>query len=263
MVKSLREAFKAGKGVINAWSNLPSAYLVEVMGRSEVDTLTLDLQHGLHDAASLQACLKAIPEDVYPLVRVPWNTPADIMRALDAGAKGIICPMVNSAEDAARLAGVCRYPPLGERSWGPWRANLTRTSGPGYRDRINEDVFCLPMVETALAITNIEEIVGTEGVDGVYVGPADLGLSYGLLPKLDREEPEMLEVLERIVAVCRKHGKMAGIHCGEPAYARRMLSAGFSLVSISTDTRLFADAVSAAFSASREGASGPAYAMPY
>jgi 4-hydroxy-2-oxoheptanedioate aldolase len=191
--------------------------------------------------------------DTTPLVRAPWNEPGIIMKLLDAGAYGVICPMINTREEAEALVRVCRYPPLGERSFGPVRA--VWYGGPDYALKANETILVLPMIETRRAVENLDEILATPGVDGVYVGPADLGLSHGYPAKGDRDEPELLEIIHRIAARAAAHGKAAGIHCGAPAYARKMIEAGYGLVTIQADNQLLSAAARRAVDLTRDGAS--------
>ena len=163
------------------------------------------------------------------------------MKALDAGAYGIICPMVNTAADAARLVSYMRYPPHGQRSFGPTRANFS--AGPGYASEANDEILCLAMIETAEAMENLEAIVATPGLDGVYIGPADLtlGITNGALaPGFDREEPQMLDAIHQIRQAASDAGIRACIHCGTPEYAARALGWGFNMTTLSNDVRLLA-----------------------
>jgi len=192
-----------------------------------------------------------------PFARVPWLDPAIIMKLLDAGILGIICPMINNADEARRLASYVRYPPVGERSFGPARAGFI--VDPAYGDKANDMIQCLAMIETADGYRNLEEIVRVEGIDGVYIGPIDLTLGlYGRnLPiGVDREEPEMLEAIKKILDTAHTAGKKAGIHCGTPQYAAKMADLGFDLVAVSTDLWLFSTASKSGLEATRRLISG-------
>ena len=150
---------------------------------------------------------------ITPLVRVPWNEPGIIGKVLDGGAWGVICPMVNNAAEAKALASLCLYPPKGKRSNGPIRAGAYGAATP-YQKTANDEVLIIPMIETQEAIDNIDAILDVPGISGIYVGPSDLGLSLGLEPRLDREEPQVLKIYEKLSAACKKRGQFAGIHNG-------------------------------------------------
>ena len=250
MTNRIRAAWAEGRAVINGWLAIPSAFSAEVMAQAGFDALTVDLQHGVQDYASAIACFQAIQaHGAAPLARVPWNEPGIIGKLLDAGAKGIICPMVNTAEQAAALVSACRYPPLGTRSFGPIRAGIY--GAPADTDAANRDVLCLPMIETREALSNLDAILDVPGVDGVYVGPADLGLSLGLGARQDREEPEVLAAFARILAATAARGQKAGVHCISGVYAKRMQAMGFGLVTLGNDSGLLLAAARAAIAAAR------------
>jgi 4-hydroxy-2-oxoheptanedioate aldolase len=164
------------------------------------------------------------------------------MKCLDAGFAGLICPMINTADDARRLVQSARYAPLGGRSFGPTRANLVH--GTGYAKAANARIMLLAMIETREALANLDAILAVEGIDGVYVGPSDLGLSLGHEPTLDPTAPEVLDAMAEIVTRTRAAGRIAGVHTGSPAMVRAMLGKGFHFASLLTDVRLFATALS-------------------
>jgi 4-hydroxy-2-oxoheptanedioate aldolase len=179
-------------------------------------------------------------------VRVPWLAPGDIMKALDAGALGIICPMINTAEEAESFVRSMRYPPYGQRSMGPTRAVFAH--GADYGKWADEEVIALAMIETADGMKNLQEIVKTPGLDGVYIGPADLtlGLTGRRYPTgFDREEPEMVEAIQEILARAHEAGIRACLHCGSSAYAAKAIGWGFDLVTLLNDVRLLAGAAKA------------------
>lgn len=231
----VRQMWEAGEAVVNGWCAIPSGFVAERMAHMGWDSLVIDTQHGLIDYQAMVDMLTAISTTaVTPMVRVPWNDPAAIMKALDAGAYGIICPMINDAEAAARFVGACRYAPQGYRSSGPIRAELY--GGPDYHARANGTVLALAMIETREALGNLDAILATPGLDGVYVGPSDLSLTLGLAPGQDKTDPSLLDAFAHILAGCARHGVKAGVHAGSTGYARRMLSMGFNLVSPGGDT---------------------------
>ncbi|HEX5262825.1 MAG TPA: aldolase/citrate lyase family protein, partial [Phenylobacterium sp.] len=162
----LKEIWAAGKPVINGWCNMPGAFSAEVMAGMGWDAVTIDTQHGLLGYEQMVAMLQAISTTpAVPLVRVSWNEPGEIMRALDAGAYGVICPMINDAAECARFVEACRYPPAVYRSSGPIRAAIY--GGPDYLAKANGEMLAFAMIETAGGLENLEAIVATPGLDGV------------------------------------------------------------------------------------------------
>ena len=240
----VKKAWAAGKPVLNGWLSTSSPFVAEIMAAAGYDSLTIDLQHGLVGYEAATAMLQAMrASGVAPIVRAPWLDPSDIMKALDAGAVGVICPMIDNAAQAAQLVSAMRYPPDGLRSFGPTRANIAY--GGDYGDRANEAVVCLAMIETAEGFANVDAICATPGLDGLYVGPSDLtlGLTGRKYPTgLDREEPDMIEAIKHVLAAAHKAGIKAGIHCGSAEYAGKALGWGFDLVTVSNDVRLLAAA---------------------
>src|SRR5215212_7783265 len=247
----LKSIWREGGTVVNGWLHVPSSFSAEVMAHAGWDSLTIDMQHGPVDYESLIPMLQAISTtDTVPVVRVLWNDPGLIMRVLDAGCYAVICPMINTREEAEAFVGACRYPPEGSRSSGPYRATLY--GGQDYAEHANETVVTMAMIETREALDNLEEIVGVQGLDAVFVGPSDLGQNLGYGPGTDREEPEVLEAIESILAAAREHGLTAGIFTGTPEYASRMVEKGFRFVTISSDARLMAAAAAEAITALEE-----------
>ncbi len=235
-VNPLRTIWKDGRCAVNGWIAVPSVISAEAMSKAGWDSVTVDMQHGTADYRDLLSILPVIERwGSVPLVRVPWPEPAWVMRALDAGALGIIAPMIEGPEDAAIFVSMCRYPPEGARSFGPIRARLVH--GDRYFATANREVLPIAMIETRSALEQLKDILAVPGLGAIYIGPADLSLSLGFPPGFDREEPEMLEVIGHIVEACREAGVPACIHCGSPAYARRMAEKGFMLTTISSDAR--------------------------
>lgn len=230
----LRAIWREGGFALNAWLASPSAYTAEAMAHLGWDSLTIDLQHGPIDLADAFAMLAAISTTAtVPLVRVPWNEPSIVMRVLDAGAYGVVCPMLDTPEDARRFVAACRYPPAGQRSFGPNRAGLY--GGPDYAACANDQILALGQIETAAALTALDGILSVEGFDGIYVGPADLSAALGYPPRSDVEEPAVLAAIGEIAEACRAHGRIAGIHTGSPGYAQRMLKLGYRFVTVGSD----------------------------
>ncbi len=253
----VRELWAKRRPVINGWCGIPSAFCAELMAHMGWDSLVVDMQHGIVDYQMMVGMLQAISTtETAPLVRVPWNDPAQIMKALDAGAYGVICPMVNSRAECERFVGACRYAPLGYRSSGPMRAALY--GGPDYHEKANETILAFAMIETVEAVRNLDEILSTPGLDAVYVGPSDLSITMGLPPGQDKTEPAMLANLEKVVEACRRHHVKAGVHTGSTAYAKRMIGMGFDFTTVLGDARLLAIAGQQALREMRAEAPAPA-----
>jgi 4-hydroxy-2-oxoheptanedioate aldolase len=250
----LKALWNRGEPAINAWLSISSAFSAEIMAAQGYDSVTVDIQHGIIDYADAVTMFQAVrASGVTPLARVPWLEPGAIMKVMDAGAYGVICPMINTREQAERLVSYMRYPPDGTRSFGPTRANFS--AGAGYASEANDEILCIAMIETAEAMENLEAIVSTPGVDGVYIGPADLtlGITNGrLAPGFDREEPEMVEAIQKILSAAKGAGIRACLHCGTPEYAARAIDWGFDLVTVSNDVRLLASAATSTVARFRE-----------
>lgn len=248
----LREIWAAGGAVVNGWLAIPSVFSAETMAQQGFDSLVLDMQHGVIDYADAVAMLTAISTTAtVPIVRVPWLEPGILMKMLDAGAYAVICPMVNNREDAAALVSATSYPPMGSRSFGPIRALLY--GGADYGSHANDTIVRFAMIETREALANLDEIMSTPGLDGVYIGPADLSLALGCTPRFDQDEAPVVEAIDRILARAQAHGLVAGIHNATPAYALRMVEKGFRFVTIGSDARFMAAGARAVTDAMKGG----------
>ncbi len=251
----LRQIWASGGAAVNGWLAVPHEFSAETMAHQGWDSLTVDLQHGVVDYQAAVSMLTAISTtETVPVTRVPWLDPAHLMKVLDAGAYGVICPMVNSREDAEKLVSYTRYPPLGTRSFGPIRALLY--GGADYPSHANETIVVFAMIETRAGLDNLEEILATPGLDAVYVGPSDLSLALGCRPTFDDVDPPAAEAIELIVAKAREHGKVAGIHNGTPEAALKRIEMGYQFVTISSDARLIASGSQQILSAMRDGMPG-------
>jgi 4-hydroxy-2-oxoheptanedioate aldolase len=241
-MNKLKARLKSGKACVNAWLAIPSGFSAEVMAQCGFDSVTVDMQHGVQDYQSMVQCFQAMDKyPITPMVRVPWNEPGIIGKVLDGGAWGVICPMVNTPAEAKALASACLYPPNGKRSNGPIRAAAYGEASP-YQSIANDEVLVVPMIETQEAIDNIDSILDVPGIGGIYVGPSDLGLSLGMKPMLDREEPEIFPIYEKLVKATSRRGQFAGIHNATGAYAARMIAMGFRFVTLANDSGLMARA---------------------
>ena len=252
----LREAWSAGQTTINGWLGMPSSFSAEVMAHQGWDSLTVDCQHGLIDYQTAVGMLQAISTTpTVPLVRVPWREPGIIMKMLDAGAYGIICPMINTVEEADAFVRYASYPPRGDRSFGPIRALIY--GGGDYPKHANETVLKIAMIETKQALDNVDAICSVEGLDGIYIGPADLANSLGAPPGFDPTDERVVNAIATILAAAKKAGIYAGIHCGMPPFAKRMLDDGFDYVTILSDARLMAMQAKAMLAEMGERDTGP------
>lgn len=260
IANKLKALWADGKPAINGWCSIGNPFSAEIMAAQGFDAVTIDMQHGALDYSNLLPMFQAMrASGAVLMARVPWNEPGIVMKALDAGAYGIICPMVNTAADAARFVSYLRYPPLGQRSFGPTRVSFA--AGAHYAGEANDNILGFAMIETAEALANLDAIAATPGLDGLYIGPADLTLSLTagrLAPGFDREEPEMIAAVQQILAACKARGLRAGLHCGTADYAARAIGWGFDLTTVGGDSRFLAAAAGAAVTRFRDLTQGVA-----
>ena len=235
----LRSLWQEGKAAVNGWLAIANSFSTEVMAHQGWDALTIDLQHGVIDYPAMVTMLQAISTTpTVPVVRVPWLEPGIIMKSLDAGAYGIICPMVNTREEAQKLVAYTNYAPRGTRSFGPVRALYY--GGADYPERANDTLVRFAMIETAQALDNLDSILSVEGLDAIYIGPSDLSLALGCKPVFDDVDPPVAQAIAHILARAQAHGVKAGIHNGRPDVALARIAKGFSFVTVASDARLLA-----------------------
>jgi 4-hydroxy-2-oxoheptanedioate aldolase len=239
----IQQRLRAGQPILNGWLSIPSSYSAEGMGHAGFHSVTVDMQHGMigfADALHMLQALSATPAT--PLIRVSRLDGAEIMRALDAGSYGVICPMIRSAQDAELLVSSCRYPPVGTRSFGPARGLLF--GGTDYFDEANETLMAIPMIETIEAVECIDAILAVDGVDMIYVGPNDTALAYDghVVGARTRAEAAIAHVLAR----ARVAGVATGIFCADAQDAARRLDQGFDLVTPGNDMGLLKSAATSA-----------------
>ncbi len=247
----LKAKLAAGQPIINAWCSIASSHVAEAIAHQGVDSVTIDLQHGAIDVAAAFQMLQAISSSpATPLVRVPWNEPGILTKVLDAGAYGVICPMINTAAEATAFVQACRYPPEGQRSFGPNR--VVFYAGTDYWQHANREVLLLAQIETREAVQNLDSILAVPGLDGIYVGPGDLSLAYGAPPSMAPAEPSVLAVMGEIRARTRARDRIAAVHTDGAATARQRFSEGFQLCSLPTDIRFLVNAVKAEVAKIRE-----------
>jgi 4-hydroxy-2-oxoheptanedioate aldolase len=247
----LRELIDRRAITHGGWCQLPSAFACEIVSAAGCDWLCIDMQHGLIGYEQMRVMVQAAAIHRTPvLVRVPWNEPGAIMRALDAGAEGVIVPMVNSEQEAAAAVGACRYPPLGYRSWGPLRSIMAR---PGFTAQLaNAQTVCLVMVETEEAVGKLDAILAVPGVDGVFVGPNDLAISHAGSNAGAGSSPHDVELIELIAACCGERGVLAGIACSDAANAHRWQRVGYRLLALPSDAALLGLALVRTLARARE-----------
>lgn len=233
----VRRIWQDGGCVVNGWLGIANSYSAEVIANEAFDSVTVDMQHGMVDFPDAVGMLQAIStRDVTPLARVPWNDPAAIMKVLDAGAYGIVCPMINNRAECEKFVGACRYAPDGYRSFGPARGILY--GGADYAANANDTVITFAMIETSEALNNLDEIMTTPGLDAIYIGPNDLAISLGNPPSPEPQAPNVIEAVETILATAKRHNIVAGMHCPHGASVRDKFDRGFQFCTIANDARL-------------------------
>ena len=231
-MRTLRQIWNDGDRAIGGWLSIPATLSAEVFGRAGFDYVCIDNQHGALEYQITVEMIRAIEAaGTSPIVRVPWNEPGIIGKMLDAGAHGVIIPMVNSPEEAEAAVAACRYAPNGSRSYGPTVAGIRRSD---YVDWSAKNVACIPMIETKQAVEALPEILSVPGIDGIYVGPADLSLTLGLPPGNNDGEPAFDEAYARIIEECQRAGVVPGCHASGSLVPKRF-EQGFRMVTATAD----------------------------
>ena len=230
----VKTIWKKGGVVLAGSVNLDSPYLAELIAQVGFDSIIVDMQHAPLDYKGTLANLQAISTTpAIPIVRVPWNHPPLIMQVLDAGAYGVICPMVNSRADCQVFIDACYYAPKGMRSWGPIRGTLY--GGPDYFEQANDTILPMIQIETIQAVERIDEILSVPGLGGIYFGPGDMSITLGLHPQKSYENPKLLNAVETAMKACRKHGVLAGIMTPNAEFAKQAIAWGAQLVTPGSD----------------------------
>lgn len=226
------QAWRDNKATIGGWISIDSEFTAEVMANAGFDWVCMDIQHGMLDYNDVRRILPAISTtQTIPFVRVPWNEPYEIMKVLDAGAYGVVVPLVNNRAEAELAVSACRYPPDGNRSFGPARAMIY--AGTDYATGANDEIACVVMIETEESLSNLDEIMSTPGVDGIYIGPSDLAFALGLLP--GTKDPVHEQTIEKILEAAKRNSIAAGIHTASVEQTRKYLDMGFQMVTLGTD----------------------------
>lgn len=255
---TLKSIWAEGGVVVNGWCSIPSSFSAEVMAHQGFDSICIDTQHGAVDYQVALTMLQAISTTaVIPLVRVQWNDPGRLMKILDAGAYGVICPMINSRAEAEALVSACKYPPVGIRSFGPIRAKYygggTTHGGGDYHEFANEETLVIAQIETQAAIDNLDEILTVPGIAAVYVGPSDLAMALGSQPRAGQGDTAVVAARKKILEACKRHGIPAGIHTPSADVALKRIADGFRLVTIASDDRFLMTKAIEEVSAVRKG----------
>lgn len=236
-VRSLADHMGGGSGLLTAWVGIPDPLVAGMLALEDFDAVTLDMQHGAHDIRSVGLGITRVTLAGKPsIVRIPVGQFAIASRVLDLGAAGVIAPMINSQQDAAAFASFMKYPPIGERSWGPTIASgITGTEGNTYLASGNRLSVAIAMVETREALSALDDILATPGIDAVFVGPSDLSIALSNGANVDPGRKDVADALDHIVARCRAQGKSACCFAPSPHAARELAQKGYDLMAIGTD----------------------------
>ena len=239
---TVKEKWAKGQVAIGGWCAINSSFSAELMAHQGFDWLCVDTQHGATDYAQAFTMLQAISTTpTMPFARVPWNEPSIIMKFLDAGAYGIIVPMIETKEDAEKAVWAMRYPPQGMRSSGPFRAALY--GGGDYFEQANDQLVLAVMIETPKALDNLDEIASVPGIDALYIGPSDLSQALGLGPRYNADNPKHAETVLKIRDAAVRHGKIPGVHTNGNVLTNRYLRDGFKMIMLTADTACLTSAV--------------------
>lgn len=250
----MRNVWSAGGTATGAWLSLRDPWISEALASMDFDYVCIDMQHGLADVSEVFALLQSMNgKKPTPIVRVPWNEPGIIGRVLDMGAMGVIIPMVNSKAEAEAAVSACRYAPTGGRSMGP--IVPMQRYGTSYFAGANDNVICIPMIETGTAVSRLDEILSVPGIDAIYVGPADLSISLGLPPGIDQTDEKFTNAIDTIIDGCRRHNIVPGIHCAVPVTAKRHQQ-GFRMITVTADHMTLVTGARSEASKAREAVSG-------
>jgi 4-hydroxy-2-oxoheptanedioate aldolase len=235
---SLARRLAAGETVYTGWCALPAPIVAETIAREGFNTVTIDQQHGLWGTeATVNAVLAIRAAGAAPVVRVPLGAFAVASRSLDFGAEGIIAPMINTVADAKAFVSATKYPPLGERSWGPTRAMTVAGIGDmkTYLRDANENIVTLAMIETKTAMANLDAIAAVPGIDVLFVGPSDLSIGLSDGAELDPQSATVEAALDKIIAACRKANKIAGLYCANAERAVACAKRGVRFLAVGSD----------------------------
>lgn len=258
MSSSLKARWKAGEVTLGAWCMIPNALTAEALAHGGFDWVLIDMQHGCMDYQTALDMIRAIDlTSAIPIVRVPWNDPGIIGRVLDAGALGVVIPMIQTVEDARRAVEACLYPPAGRRSFGPVRVGMR--DGPGYFAEANSRIAVIPMIETLEALAAVEDIAAVPGVDALFVGPFDLSVALGLPPG-DNDGKPAFDAAIRKIANAAKGAGVATAVLSNAKVAPLRIEQGFQMISVTTDISALTMATRADLQTVQASAKGNAHA---
>jgi 4-hydroxy-2-oxoheptanedioate aldolase len=252
---NLKQKIQAGQTLFTAWSSIPDPLTAGALASADYDAVTLDMQHGGHSDDSVLRCIgPVIQNGAHPVVRVPVGRFDMASRALDFGAEAVIAPMINTLADAKAFADAMKYPPLGERSWGPGRA----MGFHGYSDfntylkEANDMCLAIAMVETLEALENLDAFLALDGIDGIFVGPGDFSIAWSKGARYDPKNEGVTEIFRDVASRCRKAGKFAGNFGSDAAHARFLAGLGYQFVAIGTDVSCIKGGANALVAAAKE-----------
>jgi 4-hydroxy-2-oxoheptanedioate aldolase len=235
---SLAARLRAGETVYSGWCSLASPIVTEILAHEGFNTVAIDQQHGLWDYEATRIAIASIRQaGAAPILRIPLEDFGGASRALDWGAEGIVAPMINNAADARRFASACKFPPVGERSWGPHRAlMLAGIADPKvYLREANDAIVTLAMIETQEAMDNLDAIAAVPGIDVLFVGPSDLSITLSKGAELDPHSKTIEAALDKVLAACKKAGKIAGLYCMNAERAVETAKRGFRYLAVGND----------------------------
>ncbi len=242
---NLFQKLDAGKTGICGWMSIPSPWTAEIMARAGFDGLAIDMQHGLMDYETVVDILRGLHgTDITPIVRVPWNEPSIIMKSLDAGAAGIVCPMINTRAEAEVFVSACLYAPEGCRSYGPYGPNL-RYDRNAYFEAANDRILSLAMIETREALENVEDIASTPKLRGLFVGPKDLTISTMEQSTIPWADKVFQNHLKRIADAAHANGILACTHVADPNQSAMLAELGYDILFPGDDTKILASGAQA------------------
>ncbi|RIK86233.1 MAG: 2,4-dihydroxyhept-2-ene-1,7-dioic acid aldolase [Hyphomicrobiales bacterium] len=256
---TLARRLAAGETVFTAWSSLPDALVAEALAATAMEAVTLDMQHGGHGEDSvLRALAPVIAAGKPALVRIPVGRFDMASRALDFGAEAVIAPMINSLDDARAFAAAMKYPPVGERSWGPSFAMPRRGGGDGsdWLRRSDAETLAFAMIETRAALAIVDDILAVPGIDGVLVGPSDFSIAWTGGETMNPSLEDMMEAIAHVAARARAAGKHAAIYVVDPRLAGRYVAMGYRLIAMGGEHRYMALGAAALLEAARASITG-------
>jgi 4-hydroxy-2-oxoheptanedioate aldolase len=243
-IMTLAQRLRAGETIFTAWSGIPDSVTIETVARTGFEAVTLDMQHGAHHEDSVaRGVLPILHAEKHAVVRIPVGRFDMASRALDFGAEAVIAPMINSVDDARRFAAAMKYPPVGERSWGPTFGLPRRHKKPELKAWLkgaNADTVSFAMIETRAALEALDGILGTPGIDGIFVGPSDFSIAWTNGGTVDSTLEDMMETVASIAERTRKAEKYAAIYIMDPAIAGRMVTMGYRLLAMGSEHGLIA-----------------------